>query len=221
MKILGQVVSIIPLGLIISLPNQLYGHVPITQISSQFTTVLERFDNRDEGSDEDIAMEDEDEDTQTPDLYGMFHVGQYVRAIVTNVHAAGVSDIMGVGKLRDDLAKASRRMELSLVPEKVNVGVQKTDLKSGFVSAHVPLILLLNQLFPRPYLLQSRASKTTATTLTWAYRMCPASFHLKMLAETVPNFTLAMLSTSASPKSLLITACAMLPWIVKSRPSLS
>jgi rRNA biogenesis protein RRP5 len=146
MKILGQVVSIIPLGLIISLPNQLYGHVPITQISSQFTSVLERFDNQGEYSDEDDTMEDEEEGSQILDLFEMFRVGQYVRAVVTNVHAAGVSDMMGVGKLRDDLAKASRRMELSLVPEKVNVGVQKTDLKSGFVSPYLPLVSLLKQL---------------------------------------------------------------------------
>lgn len=90
-------------------------------------------------------MEDEEEGSQIPDLFEMFRVGQYVRAVVTNVHAVGVSDMMGVGKLRDDLAKASRRMELSLVPEKVNVGVQKTDLKSGFVSVHLLQVSLLKQ----------------------------------------------------------------------------
>lgn len=137
MKILGQIVSIIPLGLIISLPNQLYGHVPITQISSQFTSVLERFDTQAEGSNEDDAEEEED---SLPDLFEMFHVGQYVRTVVTNVHAAGVSDMSGVGKLRDDLAKASKRVELSLIPEKVNAGVQKVDLKSGFVSGRVHFV---------------------------------------------------------------------------------
>ncbi|KAF5352778.1 hypothetical protein D9756_006044 [Leucocoprinus leucothites] len=131
MKILGQIVSIIPLGLIISLPNQLYGHVPITQISSQFTSLLERFDAQDEDSNAGESDEEE-EGVRLPDLYEMFHVGQYVRTVVTNVHAAGVSDMSGLGKLRDDLAKASKRVELSLVPEKVNVGVQKVDLKGGF-----------------------------------------------------------------------------------------
>lgn len=129
MKIFGQIVSIIPFGLIISLPNQLYGHVPITQISNQFTNLLERFDAQNDS--EDGSGEEE---PKVPDLFELFHVGQYVRTIVTNVHAAGVSDMSGVGKLRDDLARASKRVELSLVPEKVNVGVQKTDLRSGFVS---------------------------------------------------------------------------------------
>ncbi|KAJ3575984.1 hypothetical protein NP233_g748 [Leucocoprinus birnbaumii] len=127
MKILGQIVSIIPLGLIVSLPNQLYGHIPITQISSQFTTLLERFDTQDEESDGNES--DEEEGVRVPDLYELFHVGQYVRTVVTNVHAAGVSDMSGVGKLRDDLAKASKRVELSIVPEKVNAGVQKLILK--------------------------------------------------------------------------------------------
>lgn len=133
MKILGQIVSIIPLGLIVSLPNQLYGHIPITQISAQFTNILERFDTQADDINEDDSDE-EGENARVPDLFELFHVGQYVRSVVTNVHAAGVSEMSGVGKLRDDLAKASKRVELSLVPEKVNTGVQKTDLKSGFVS---------------------------------------------------------------------------------------
>ncbi|KXN86783.1 rRNA biogenesis protein RRP5 [Leucoagaricus sp. SymC.cos] len=131
MKILGQIVSIIPLGLIISLPNQLYGHIPITQISYQFTSILERFDAQvDDTNAED--SDNEDEKSRLPDLFEMFHVGQYVRTVVTDVHVAGVSDMSGLGKLRDDLAKASKRVELSLVPEKTNAGVQKTDLKNGF-----------------------------------------------------------------------------------------
>jgi rRNA biogenesis protein RRP5 len=44
MKILGQVVSIGPLALVVSLPNQLYGHVPITQVSSELTSSLESMD---------------------------------------------------------------------------------------------------------------------------------------------------------------------------------
>ncbi|KAE9388873.1 hypothetical protein BT96DRAFT_1003781 [Gymnopus androsaceus JB14] len=35
MKIFSQIVSIQPLALVVSLPNQLFGHVPITNISSQ------------------------------------------------------------------------------------------------------------------------------------------------------------------------------------------
>ena len=62
MKILGQVVSIQPLALILSLPNQLYGHVPITNISPQYTRMLERAGEsiHSDGSDEEPDAESED-----------------------------------------------------------------------------------------------------------------------------------------------------------------
>ncbi|TFK36889.1 hypothetical protein BDQ12DRAFT_686041 [Crucibulum laeve] len=131
MKVLGQVASILPLALIISLPNQLFAHVPITNISRQFTSALEAMDE-----DPDSGSEEEDEEThplpRVPELSDMFHVGQYVRAVVTTVHAPGSTDISGIGRSRDVLAKTSRRVELSLLPEQVNAGVRKQDLKSGF-----------------------------------------------------------------------------------------
>ncbi|RDX51109.1 U3 snoRNP-associated protein Rrp5 [Lentinus brumalis] len=130
MKILGQVVAVEPLALIVSLPNQLYGHIPITQISTQLTHVLESI--------EDAEMDlSEDEDTEgspsrVPDLFELFNPGQYVRAVVTAVHAPGATDVAGLGRARDDVQRASRRVEMSLVPEKVNEGVVKTDLRPGF-----------------------------------------------------------------------------------------
>ena len=63
-----------------------------------------------------------------------------VRAIVTAVHAAGSSDTSGFGKTRDEAFKSSRRVELSLIPEKVNEGVAKVDLKAGFVRLHSGLV---------------------------------------------------------------------------------
>jgi rRNA biogenesis protein RRP5 len=131
MKILGQIVSVEPLALIVSLPNQLFAHVPITNISSQFTTLLESsMDNEDEESGE----EDEtDPSRRVPDLSEIFHPGQYVRTVVTTVHAPGSTDMSGIGKSRDEVVRASRRVELSLVPERVNSGVHKSDLKAGFV----------------------------------------------------------------------------------------
>ncbi|KAI0756786.1 U3 snoRNP-associated protein Rrp5 [Daedaleopsis nitida] len=130
MKILGQIVAVEPLALIVSLPNQLFGHVPITNISTQLTQVLETV--------EDVEMDssnEEDEETspsRVPDLSEIFQPGQYVRGIVTAVHAPGATDSSGLGRARDEVQKASRRIELSLVPEKVNEGVAKSDLRTGF-----------------------------------------------------------------------------------------
>jgi rRNA biogenesis protein RRP5 len=132
MKILGQVVSIQPLALVISLPNQLLGHVPITHISSQLTNLLEAMEDG-EGSDQDDESGMESRIPELPELTEIFRPGQYVRAMVTAVHAPGSTNVDGIGRARDETAKASRRVELSLVPEKVNNGVQKCDLQPGFV----------------------------------------------------------------------------------------
>ncbi|PCH33915.1 nucleic acid-binding protein [Wolfiporia cocos MD-104 SS10] len=130
MKILGQIVSVQPLALIVSLPNQLYAHVPITEISTQFTSLLEAMDE-----DEDAPNPNDEEGTskpRVPDLFQIFHPGQYVRAVVSAVHPPGATDPSGLGRARDEVQKASRRVELSLRPEKVNDGVAKADFRSGF-----------------------------------------------------------------------------------------
>jgi rRNA biogenesis protein RRP5 len=131
MKILGQIVSIQPLALVVSLPSQLLGHVPITNISSQLTNLLESMEE-----DGDVGSDQEDEnrmESQIPELSEIFQPGQYIRAVVTAVHAPGSTNMDGIGRARDETAKASRRVELSLVPENVNNGVQKLDLRAGFV----------------------------------------------------------------------------------------
>lgn len=134
MKILGQVMSVEPLALIVSLPNQLLAHVPITNISSQLTHLLESMD---EDEPEDVSDESDNEEgpsssRRVPELFEIFRPGQYVRAVVTAVHAAGSTDTTGFSRTRDESQKASRRVELSLFPEKVNEGVAKADLKPGF-----------------------------------------------------------------------------------------
>ena len=136
MRILGQIVSIQPLALIVSLPNQLFAHVPITNISSQLTELLE-----DAGQDEFEESESEADDeihhrkSHVPDLFEIFHEGQYIRSVVTAVHSHGAADVSAVSKTRDDVARTSQRVELSLLPEKVNAGVQKSDLRPDFASA--------------------------------------------------------------------------------------
>jgi rRNA biogenesis protein RRP5 len=145
MKIFAQVVSIEPLALVVSLPNQLYGHVPITQISSEFTAALESMNEDDEPrSGEEEVDEDADADAKTsplPDLFDLFRSGQYLRCVVVASHAAGTTKArVGTGRAMSEIEKASRRVELSLSPGQVNQGVLKTDLKPGFVSDDGPLL---------------------------------------------------------------------------------
>ncbi|KZT05820.1 U3 snoRNP-associated protein Rrp5 [Laetiporus sulphureus 93-53] len=131
MKLLGQIVSVQPLALIISLPNQLFGHVPITEVSSQLTSLLESLE---EDADEELSEDGEEGSSKprVPELSQIFHPGQYVRTIVSMIHPAGTTNTRGLGRDHDQVQKASRRVELSLVPEKVNAGVLKTDLRPGF-----------------------------------------------------------------------------------------
>ena len=135
MKIFAQIVSVEPLALVVSLPNQLYGHVPITQITSEFTSALESMDADDElPSDEEVEGVDAGT-SRVPDLFDLFQPGQYIRCVVVATQATGATKTAaGAGRARDDVEKVSRRVELSLIPEQVNQGVVKTDLKSGFVS---------------------------------------------------------------------------------------
>lgn len=129
MKILGQVVSVHPLVVVVSLPNQLVAHVPITKITSQLSRLLESMDVRSDASGESASDTVAD---NVPDLSELFHPGQYVRAVVANVHPPGTTDLAGLMRSRDEVVKASRRVELSLVPEEVNAGVRKSDLKDGY-----------------------------------------------------------------------------------------
>ncbi|KAJ3806453.1 hypothetical protein F5876DRAFT_80678 [Lentinula aff. lateritia] len=135
MKIFGQIIAIQPLALIVSLPNQLLGHVPITNISSQLTTLLERMDvDEDEDAKESESEDEEKAESRSkvPELSDFFHNGQYVRATVSTLHVPGSTDVTGLGRSRDETIRASRRVELSLTPERVNAGVQKSDLKAGY-----------------------------------------------------------------------------------------
>jgi rRNA biogenesis protein RRP5 len=142
MKIFGQIVSIQPLALVISLPNQLLGHVPVTQISTQFTALLDAAEN-----DEEILVSDEAEDDDAgirpsiPALSDIFHVGQYLRTVVTAVRESRSTELTAIGRTRDEVVRASKRVELSLVPESVNDGVHKSDIRAGFVSTALPSVL--------------------------------------------------------------------------------
>jgi rRNA biogenesis protein RRP5 len=138
MKVLGQIVTVQPLGLVVSLPNQLLGHVPITNITSQLTAKLEKLDeDAERGSDVSMDNDVEAEESLLPNLEDLFKPGQYVRAVIMAVHSQGTSFTGLASKSRDGNEKNSRRVELSLVPEKVNVGIAKADLKTGMVCSPI------------------------------------------------------------------------------------
>lgn len=61
-RLLCSVLAIHPLAVVVSLPNQMLGHIPVTQISSQFTQRLQAAAdaNAEDGSDDEQDDDDED-----------------------------------------------------------------------------------------------------------------------------------------------------------------
>lgn len=122
-----------------SLPNQLLAHVPITNISADFTKRLEAAgDDSSDEDEEDDEEEDDDEDEDAgkaskglPGLPALFHAGQWLVAVVVGSKPSDSKQKLG-GRDGDETVRASRRIELSLEPEKVNEGIAKGDLKRGF-----------------------------------------------------------------------------------------
>ncbi|GAA6018426.1 hypothetical protein JCM11491_006993 [Sporobolomyces phaffii] len=139
-KVFAQIVQVRPLELIVSLPNQLLAHVPITNLSSEFTQRLEAAGEESESESEQDEDSDEDSDdddeprakSALPGLPSLFKAGQWISAVVTASKPADSKQKLG-GREGDENVRTSRRVELSLEPEKVNEGVAKGDLKQrGF-----------------------------------------------------------------------------------------
>lgn len=157
MKILAQVISVQPHALIVSLPNQIFGHIPITQISDQLNAVLDSTAEADsDDSEVDVGDLDQSSSSRMPELSDMFKVGQYVRTVVQSVYAAGSKDNSILGHSREDHVRASRRVELSIMPTKLNAGVQKVDLSTGFT-----LTASVSSLEDHGYLLDLGIPETT------------------------------------------------------------
>jgi rRNA biogenesis protein RRP5 len=142
-----------PLALVVSLPNQLLGHVPITHISSLLTERLEKADTEEADSNGNQEEDYDDEEksasgsSDVPGLAEMFTVGQYLTAVVEEVRPSGARGSIDFSRSRDETTKAAKRAELSIAPQKANAGVTKRDLVPGFVRGMLisPNFHLVNQ----------------------------------------------------------------------------
>ncbi|KAI0448135.1 hypothetical protein F4803DRAFT_10545 [Xylaria telfairii] len=112
--VLGQVTEIRPLQVILALPNNLSGHVPITSISDILSDrVVAEAD----------ALDEDDNETSTVDLNDIFEVGQYLRAYV----ASTTTDSTGTS------TKPKKHIELSLRPEHTNTGLSGDEIVENAV----------------------------------------------------------------------------------------
>ncbi|EAQ91152.1 hypothetical protein CHGG_03087 [Chaetomium globosum CBS 148.51] len=109
--VLGTVCAINALDIVIALPNNLVGHVPITSISEPLTQRLEESAEKEEDDDE-----PEDEGVDDVDLKSLFQIGQYVRAYVTST-----LDESAPGK-------SKRHIGLALDPAHSNTGISEQDV---------------------------------------------------------------------------------------------
>jgi rRNA biogenesis protein RRP5 len=106
--ILGQVTAISHQDIVLALPNNLVGYVPLTAVSDKLNERLENLLKEDEAED---AKDSDDESFEDVHLEDMFAVGQYLRACVTATS--------------DETARAKKRLELSIDPKLVNKGLSK------------------------------------------------------------------------------------------------
>ncbi|KZM27491.1 RNA binding [Ascochyta rabiei] len=109
--LLGQVTDITSQDIVLALPNNLVGYVPLTAVSDKLNERLEKLLNED---DEGKTGDDDAEDFEDVQLKNFFFVGQYLRACVTSTTST-----------TDDTARARKRLELSIDPKLVNKGVPK------------------------------------------------------------------------------------------------
>jgi rRNA biogenesis protein RRP5 len=139
MRILGQVIEIYPLHVVISLPNQMLGHIPLPQVTHQLTERIEKLPDEGYSDDEEASEEGgspEDAAKRIPELQDIFMIGQYVQTVVTTVHAAGATaPNADLGKPRNATDRGSRRIVLSTSPKDVNREIPAKDLSAGYVGA--------------------------------------------------------------------------------------
>ncbi|KAI0180262.1 nucleic acid-binding protein [Hypoxylon sp. FL1284] len=109
--VLGQVAEISPLELVLALPNNLSGHVPITAISDALNERIAT-EAADEEDEEDDAGQD------YVDLKSLFKIGQYLRAYVSST----------IDESTAAAAKPRRHIELSLRPDLANAGLASQDV---------------------------------------------------------------------------------------------
>ena len=143
MRILGQVIEIYPSHVVISLPNQMLGHIPLPQVTAQLTERIEKLPEEGDSEDSEDESEDQAESPEAaakriPELQDIFRVGQYVRTIVCAVHAAGTTaSNTNLVKPKNETDRGSRRIVLSTVPKEMNGGLSEKDLVAGYVSAAI------------------------------------------------------------------------------------
>lgn len=131
--VLARIHTVLPLHLILSLPNNLLAHVPITEISSTLTALLAAEQAAmDVDDDEEADDEGGNGEKSAPELSQIFVPGAYYPARVIATYPTASQAFISQYPLTET-TKLAARVEMTLMPEKVNSEVAKADLIKGFV----------------------------------------------------------------------------------------
>jgi rRNA biogenesis protein RRP5 len=125
--VLARIHTVLPLHLVVSLPNHLLAHVPITEVSKTLTAAL----NADMDAMSEDGSDKEDDEEETPDLADIFTPGQYFPARVVTVFPTASQAFIAQYPV-SEMTRLAARAELTLVPEKINTDIAKADLAKGF-----------------------------------------------------------------------------------------
>ncbi|KAK4685994.1 rRNA biogenesis protein RRP5, partial [Tremellales sp. Uapishka_1] len=132
--LLTRIHTVLPLHLILSLPNNLLAHVPITEITSTLTNLLNS--EVEDAAESTTSKMDQDEESENeassaPDLATLFQPGQYFPAKVLNLYPTASQTFISQYPM-SETTRLAARVEMTLVPEKVNAEVAKADLGKGY-----------------------------------------------------------------------------------------
>ena len=134
-KILCNIQAIHPLALVVSMCDQMLGHIPVTSVSEKLTERLQNALDQDEEEEEQEEDEEENEDEEDgpPELPDIFSVGQWVRASVESVTSIGSKRQWGMGREGGEYERESQRVQLTMEPRVVNEGISADDLSEGYL----------------------------------------------------------------------------------------
>lgn len=148
-KIAGLIMEIRPLELIVSLPSQLVGCIPITEISSYYTKKLEDSADQEgtEGSDGNESDSDNGSDEfadQSSKLRGLneiFKVGQWVRCIVWVITSLAQDPVIRMVP-KAELSVLSNHYISGSIPPRLWVDCLNASLRSSVppIELHCPSI---------------------------------------------------------------------------------
>lgn len=116
--VLGQISKVTDHDLVLDLPNNLSGIVPITDISVQLNTKLEAALEDENKEHVDSSNDEED----LVDLHHYFSIGQYLRASTKTATESTIEQ---------PSTKERKRIELSVDPRQANRGISKSDISTN------------------------------------------------------------------------------------------